>query len=307
MHLAVMVNEVVDLLAVKKCGVYVDGTLGGGGHAWAILEAAGDEGFLIGIDRDRETLERARKKLEPLKGRTFLTSGNFAELERIVKNAGYARVNGIVLDLGISSWQLDDAERGFSFLKEGPLDMRMDRQEMKTAEDIVNTLSAEDLGRILRDYGEEPLARRIAAGIVNARRSRPIRTTQHLAGIVEKAAGGKRSRIHPATRTFQALRLAVNDELGNLEKGLEAGLQVLVEGGRFAVISFHSLEDRIVKRSFMRHAGKWESLAAGGRRLVVERPLVSVVTRKPVMPSDREIAENPRARSAKLRVVERLE
>jgi 16S rRNA (cytosine1402-N4)-methyltransferase len=234
-------------------------------------------------------------------------AGNFADLDRIAVEHGFRQADGVLLDVGVSSAQIDNAERGFSFMNDGPLDMRMDQGGGMNAEDLVNEAPVEELARILREFGEEPMAGRIARRMAAERKHSRISSTRQLAMIIEEAVPRRGRKIHPATRTFQALRIAVNDELGNLEKGLSAGLNILANGGRFAVITFHSLEDRIVKRTFAKHAGRWESLAAGGQRFIVEKPVVSLVTRKPLIPSDAEMSANSRARSSKLRVVEKIE
>jgi 16S rRNA (cytosine1402-N4)-methyltransferase len=223
----------------------------------------------------------------------------------VAAESGVSGVDGVLLDIGISSDQLDSAERGFSFMKDGPLDMRMNRDIQPTAADLVNTLPAQDLAEVLSRYGEEPRARAIARRIVAERDVRAFSRTSELADLVMKVYGGRRGRIHPATQTFQALRIAVNGELKALEAGLEAGLNLLAPGGRLVVISFHSLEDRIVKHFFADHQGRWESLAEGGRKWVGVEPKVEVLIRKPVMASEDECERNPRARSAKLRAVER--
>lgn len=306
-HVPVLLNEVLDHLVIKKGGTYIDGTVGSGNHALAILEKTGPGGFLLGIDRDEEALACARSRLADRAEQCFLAQGNFAEMADIARHSDIGRVNGVLLDLGVSSEQLDVPERGFSFMREGPLDMRMDRSQRKTAEDLVNSLSEVELFNLLRDLGEDPMAKHIARIIVRERQRVPITTTIQLAELVKKATGGRRMRVHPATRTFQALRIAVNNELDLLQKGLSAGLSILAARGRMAVISFQSLEDRLVKNFFVQHAGKWESLHGGGRRWRVEEPAVSLVNRKVITPSKEEIERNPRARSAKLRVAERVE
>lgn len=297
----------MDLMAIKRGGVYVDGTSGSGGHAQAVLERVGPGGFLLGIDRDAAAVERTKERLATWRGQCAVVQGNYADMVEIGVQLGIREVDGVMLDLGFSSDQIEQADRGFSFMHEGPLDMRMNLSQPLTAAVIVNTWDEEALAGILRQFGEEHDASRIARGIVAARKAGPIRTTIELAKIVERAAGGRRGRIHPATKTFQALRIAVNGELDNLQRGLDAGLGMLKMGGRFGVISFHSLEDRIVKHFFVSHAWRQESLHQGGQKWVGELPAVRFVNRKAVMPSETEIGENPRARSAKLRVVERIE
>ena len=306
MHWAVMVGEVLDLLEVKRGGTYVDGTAGSGGHTVALLEKVGPEGTVLAIDRDEEAVERTRSRAAEKKGRCLLAHGNYVEMGEIARERGIDAVDGVLLDLGVSSEQLDVAGRGFSFAGDGPLDMRMDRSSGRTAADLVNDLPESELISLIRELGEEPRGRRIAQAIVAARAEAPIVTTTQLSGVIENATGGRRGRLHPATRTFQGLRIAVNKELEVLQAGLSAGLDLLATGGRMAVISFHSLEDRIVKRFFARHAGKWESLAAGGSEWRGELPAVRLVNRKVVVPSRGETVENRRSRSAKLRVAERL-
>lgn len=305
MHQAVLLDEVMQWLAPRAGGVYVDGTVGGGGHARAILEAAGSTGRLLALDQDATALDRARLAMGECAACCTFVHASFADLERVASIHGVAGVDGVLLDIRISSDQLDNADRGFSFMKDGPLDMRMDRGVAATAADLVNTLSEYELTDVLRRYGEEPRARAIARRIVANRDVRAFSRTSELADLVMKVYGGRRGRIHPATLTFQALRIAVNGELKALEAGLAAGLNVLAPGGRLVVISFHSLEDRMVKHFFADHQGRWESLAEGGRKWTGVLPQVEVLTRKPVMALDGECEQNPRARSAKLRAVER--
>jgi len=301
MHQPVLVDEVIGLLAIEQGGCYVDGTLGSGGHAAAILQAAGPAAFLVGMDRDREALERATERLALWSGQCFLARERFSRMADVVDRAGVKEVDGIILDLGVSSEQLESAGRGFSFAEDGPLDMRMDAAADRTAADLVNALSETELAGLIRDLGEEPRAGRIARAIVRSRSVSPLTTTAELAEVVAKAAP-RRGRLHPATRTFQALRMAVNAELEELEEGLGAGLGLLGAGGRMAVISFHSLEDRMVKRFFRSRVRRRESLPGGGERWRGEEPAVTLITRKVVRPSDDETARNPRARSARLRV-----
>lgn len=305
MHQAVLLNEVLTWLRPRTGGVFVDGTLGGGGHSRAIAEAIGPGGRLMALDQDEGALERARRNLGGLEARCTLVQGSFAGLDDIAKRHGFTKVDGVLLDIGISSDQLDDPQRGFSFMREGPLDMRMDQGRPMTAADLLNTLGEAELAGLFRRYGEEPRARAIAGRVVRQRANEPFRTTSQLADLVEDVYGGRRGRIHPATLVFQALRIAVNGELEALEQGLEAGLRILAPGGRMAVISFHSLEDRMVKRFFVEHQGRMESLPEGGEKWVGTPPEMRILTRKPVMATDGECRENPRARSAKLRVAER--
>ena len=307
-HISVMPRETLDGLNVRPGGRYIDGTLGGGGHAEAILRAAAPDGRLLGFDRDPAAIERVRARLAPFGDRFEAVHANFADMADVAREHGFDAVDGVLLDLGVSSFQLDDPERGFSFLHDGPLDMRMDTTRGETAADLLARLAGdpEALAAILRDYGEEPRAGRIARALCEAQARAPFTTTAQLAAAVEKAVGGRCGAArHPATRTFQALRIAVNRELDAVAAGLEAGLSLLSPGGRMAVITFHSLEDRIVKRVFAEHVGRWESLQAGGRCRIGREPAVADVLRKPAVADEAEQAANPRARSAKLRIVER--
>lgn len=307
MHEPVLRDEVIELLRVRRGGFYVDATAGSGGHTMAILDAAGPEGRVLAIDRDRDALERVRLRLGARVAQCVLARGNYADVADLAACAGARRVDGMLIDCGVSSEQLETASRGFSFAADGPLDMRMNTDETERAADVVNEMPERDLLFLLKTMGEEPAARRIAHAIVAARQVAPITTTRQLAEIVERAVGGRRGRTHPATRTFQALRMRVNRELESLDCALEAGLNLLAGDGRLAVISFHSLEDRRVKECFRRHAGRWEGLQAGGLAWHGQKPVVRIVTRKPVTPSDAELARNPRARSAKLRVAEKTD
>ena len=298
-HVSVMLTEAVDALNVKVGGVYVDGTLGRAGHTKEILRRGGR---VIGIDRDDDALKAVEAlSVQGLKA----VKGNHGDVAKILKDEGLEEVDGILLDLGVSSPQLDEGERGFSFRADGPLDMRMDRAGGVTAADVVRDFDEAGLTEIFRRYGEEPNARRIAKAIVKARGLAPIETTLQLADLVERIVG-RRGSHHPATRVFQALRMHVNDEMGELEKALADGLGCLKPGGRMAVITFESLTDRVVKRFFAAHAGRMVSLQQGGERWEGELPRVMQVTRKAVVASDQEIAANPRSRSAKLRAVERI-
>ncbi len=297
-HIPVLVQEVLASLQPKSEGVYLDCTVGGGGHAAAILEAAGPPSRLVGIDRDPEAIAVARDRLRHFGDRVRLIRGDYRELPCLVTDLQPDGFDGVLCDLGISSLQFEDPSRGFSFQFEGPLDMRIDRQSGEpTARDLLHELSEKDLARIIREYGEERWARQIARHIVRARERRSLETTRDLAEIVARAIPRRfwPRRIHPATRTFQALRIAVNHELEGLEAALETAIGFLKPGGRICVIAFHSLEDRVAKQLFRR-------LAAPGAV-----PGVSILMRRPVTPSPEETARNPRARSAKLRVAERRE
>ena len=306
MHKPVLLKETVDSLAVKPGGVYIDGTLGRAGHAREILARAGTGARLVGIDRDTQALTDSAERLGRVPGVSLtLVHGCHGSIAQIVRAEGIDAVDGVLLDLGVSSPQLDEADRGFSFRADGPLDMRMDRSRGETAADLVATRSEDELAALLRTLGEEPNARRIAKAIVQARAVARIETTAQLAALVERTVG-RSGAHHPATRTFQAIRMAVNDELGELERALAGGLGLLKPGGRFAVITFESLTDRTVKRFFAAHAGRMVSLQQGGERWEGCLPKVRLLTRHAVTASDEEIAENPRARSAKLRAIERI-
>ncbi len=305
LHVPVLLKGTLELLVANPAGIYIDGTLGRGGHATEVLKCLLPEGRLIGLDRDADAIEQTAETLAAFEDRALRIHGNFSDMKELCERVGVTSVDGVLLDLGVSSPQLDVAERGFSFGKDGPLDMRMDQTQGRSAADWVNDEDAETLADVIYRYGEERKSRRIARAIVDAREAGRIERTLEFAAIVEKAVGGRRGPTHPATKTFQALRMAVNAELENLEIGLESGLSMLREGGRMAVITFHSLEDRIVKNCFKRHTVKRESLQQGGERLIFEEPAVRLINRKPLTATTNEIKNNPRARSAKLRVVER--
>jgi 16S rRNA (cytosine1402-N4)-methyltransferase len=302
LHTPVLLDEVLEGLAVKPGGRYVDCTVGTGGHARGILDKSGPDGWLLGLDVDSTALEVSRRRLSPYGDRVVLLHGTFASLEALASAHGFIPAEGVLLDLGLSSLQLERAERGFSFQKDGPLDMRMDPSGEVTADYLVNELKEADLAHIIAHYGEEPKARAIARAIV---RSRPIRTTRELADLVARNVGQRR-KLHPATRVFQALRMAVNDELDNLSDALPQIVDVLAEGGRMAIISFHSLEDRLVK-SFMVQESK-DCICPPEIPVCRcdHQRTVSIVTRKPIRPSPAEVRENPRARSARLRVAVRV-
>jgi 16S rRNA (cytosine1402-N4)-methyltransferase len=272
------------------------------------MDASSPGGILIGLDRDAEALKAARERLFPFGDRVKLVHGNFIRIAEELSGFGIARIDGILMDLGVSSHQLDCSERGFSFLKEAPLDMRMDRGSGPTAADLVNTLAEQELSRIIHEFGEERWAKRIASFIVSARDESPIETTMRLVDIIKAAIprGAWEERLHPATRTFQALRIAVNDELASLEKALDLGVKMLNQQGRMVVISFHSLEDRIVKNSFRRFVHGCTCPKGLPYCVCGSTPLLRVLTGKPVKASAAEVEANPRARSARLRAVERL-
>ncbi|HVB97398.1 MAG TPA: 16S rRNA (cytosine(1402)-N(4))-methyltransferase RsmH [Chloroflexota bacterium] len=306
-HVPVLLEETLDLLQPRSGGCYVDGTLGGGGHAEAILERSSPGGRLLGFDLDPEALERVRERLQPFGDRFVEVHASFAELERWVRWFGFTPTDGIVLDLGLSSDQLADLRRGFTFQAAAPLDMRFNPvQSTQNARDLVNRLDLGELSELLYRYGEEPRAKAIARAIVQQRQRRPIETTDELAALIERAVGHRRGKTHPATRTFQALRIAVNEELAALESALPQAIEVLGPGGRLVVISFHSLEDRIVKRFFVDQAAT--CVCPPGLPICVcgRQPRVKILTKHAVRASAEEIARNSRSRSAVLRAVEKL-
>ena len=307
MHVPVLLEETLDLLQPRSGGCYVDGTLGGGGHAEAILERSSPGGRLLGFDLDPGALERVRERLQPFGARFVEVHASFAELERWVRWFGFTPTDGIVLDLGLSSDQLADLRRGFTFQAAAPLDMRFNPvQSTRNARDLVNRLELGELSELLYRYGEEPRAKAIARAIVQQRQRRPIETTDELAALIERAVGHRRGKTHPATRTFQALRIAVNEELAALESALPQAIEVLGPGGRLVVISFHSLEDRIVKRFFVDQAAT--CVCPPGLPICVcgRQPRVKILTKHAVRASAEEIARNSRSRSAVLRAVEKL-
>jgi len=301
-HVSVLLKETLQALAIRPGGLYVDGTCGGGGHAAGILDASSPDGRLLALDADPAALARARERLEPFGARVTLIHRSFAELERVAREHGFEAVDGILLDLGLSSDQLADLARGFSFSSAG-LDMRFDSTQGQPASSLVNELDADELADLLYRYGEERASRRIARAMVAAR---PIESAQQLADVIAKAVGGRRGRLHPATQTFQALRIAVNDELRVLETALPQCVGLLKPGGRLAIITFHSLEDRIVK-NFYRTESR-DCICPPEQPICIcgHRARVKLLANKPVEPSSAEVADNPRARSARLRAVERL-
>lgn len=295
-HIPVLIEEVMEFLRCHPGGRYVDCTVGQGGLAHRILESTGPTGFLVGIDRDSHAIAASRKRLSEFEGRVRLIHGNFRNLKQHLRSVGFSTVDGVVFDLGVSSVQLNQPERGFSFMAEGPLDMRMDQSAGPTAADLLRQLSPRELADVIFKYGEERYARRIAGAIVRARAQRPLLTTSDLVAVIRNAvpASYRHGRIHFATRTFQALRIAVNRELDVLEDSFRDAADVLVPGGRLCVISFHSLEDRVAKHTI-------RALSRGAEACLAS------LTKKPLVPSEAERRTNPRARSAKLRVAERLE
>ena len=305
-HVSVLLGECIEALNVKPNGIYVDGTLGGGGHSFKILQLL-DSGKLIGIDQDTDALNAATGRLKIFEDRFVPFHSNFSKLTYVLDELGVEKIDGLLLDLGVSSYQLDEAERGFSYMNDGKLDMRMNQSDTFTAYEIVNTYSEAQLTQIISEYGEENWANRIAKFIVAERSEKPIETTFELVEVIKKAipAGARKDGPHPAKRTFQAIRIEVNNELKIIEQTIEQAVERMNKGGRIAIITFHSLEDRIVKNAFRRLAQgctcppEFPVCVCGGK------PKVKLISRKPILPSDEEIENNPRARSAKLRVVEK--
>jgi len=301
-HKPVLYKEIIHALQPQSGGHYVDGTLGAGGHARGILEACSPDGRLLGLDVDPQALALARETLAPYEGRTRLVQASYVTLGNQLAAAKWDAVDGILLDLGASSMQFDTAERGFSFMQDGPLDMRFGPHALQSAADLVNTLPQDDLADLIFRYGEDRDSRKIARAIVE---NRPLLTTRELVAVIEKASPRRGDRMHPATQTFQALRIAVNEELAALESVLPQAVAGLKAGGRLAVISFHSLEDRIVK-DFFREQGRDLVNPPYEKIYEVERNAVlKLVNKKPIISSDEEVKDNPRARSAKLRVIEK--
>ena len=306
-HVSVLLDECIEGLNIKPDGIYVDGTLGGAGHSSQIAKRL-TSGRLIGIDRDPVALKAAGERLAPFGDRVTLVHSNFCEIASVLKDLGISGVDGILLDLGVSSPQLDDGSRGFSYMADAPLDMRMNSEDTLFAYDVVNTWPQEELKRILYDYGEERYAPQIARAICGKRENAPIETTLELVDVIRSAmpAAALREKQHPAKRSFQAIRIAVNDELNSVSKVMEDAIPALNKGGRLAVITFHSLEDRIVKNA-MANAAKGCTCPPNFPVCVCgKKPLVKIITRKPIVSGDEELERNPRARSAKLRICEKL-
>ncbi len=306
-HKSVLLDECIKALAIKKDGVYLDGTLGGAGHSYEIASRLSG-GRLIGVDRDRIALKAASERLAPFAERVTTVHSNFSEIHEILDNLGIEKIDGMLFDLGVSSPQLDDAARGFSYMADAPLDMRMNNEDALSAYDVVNTYSYEELRRILFEYGEERYAPSIASQIVKKREIKPIETTLELVDIIRGAmpAQALREKQHPAKRSFQAIRIAVNDELGSVSKMMQAAVERLKPGGRLAVITFHSLEDRIVKNAMQSAAKGCVCPPEFPVCVCGRKPLVKLVSKKPIVSGAKELEENPRARSAKLRVCEKL-
>lgn len=306
-HKSVLLHECIQALHIRPDGIYLDGTLGGAGHSLEIVRRLTGAGRLIGVDRDETALQAASQRLAPYRSRVQLVHRNFQELPQILAELQIPGVDGILLDLGVSSPQLDDGSRGFSYMEDAPLDMRMDRTERLTAAQIVNEWSGEALRRILYDYGEERYAPRIAAAIQRRRAEKPIETTLELVEIIRSAMPPQalREKQHPAKRSFQAIRIAVNDELGAVERVMTDAIDCLNPGGRLAVITFHSLEDRIVKSAMQRSAKGCTCPPEFPVCVCGKKPQVQILTHKPIVAGEEELRENPRARSAKLRVCEK--
>ena len=306
-HISVLLQECLDGLDIKPDGIYVDGTLGGAGHSSQIAKRL-TTGRLIGIDRDPVALKAAGERLKPYEKNVTLVHSNFCEMAQVLKDLGIPGVDGILLDLGVSSPQLDDAQRGFSYMADAPLDMRMNNEDSLTAFTVVNTWSQEELKRILFDYGEERYAPRIAAAICRRREEAPIQTTLELVDVIRSAmpAQALREKQHPAKRSFQAIRIAVNDELGSVEKAMAEAIPLLNPGGRLAVITFHSLEDRIVKNAMAEAAKGCTCPPQIPICVCGKKPIVKLISKKPIVATEEELEVNPRSRSAKLRVCEKL-
>ena len=307
-HVSVLKNECIEGLQIKSSGTYVDGTFGGGGHAMEIISRLNGNGRFVGIDQDQDAVENGRAKLEPYKEKAQLVRDNFSNIISIMKDLHIVSIDGILLDIGVSSYQLDTGERGFSYMHDAELDMRMDQRNPMTAKRIIAEYSEKELADIIKDYGEERWAARIAQFIVAERKIKPIETTGELVEVIKKAVpkGARKDGPHPAKRTFQALRIAVNNELGILEQAIEDMAGLLAPGGRLCIITFHSLEDRIVKQTFHRLEHPCTCPPEFPVCVCGKKPSIRVITRKPILPSEEELEFNPRARSAKLRILEKL-
>ncbi len=302
-HLSVLYHEVINNLSPKPDGKYIDGTLGAGGHAWGILKASEPGGLLLGLDVDTQALEIANQRLSDFTNRAFIRQNSYLAMQEESSNLGWKTVDGIVMDLGVSSMQLDTPERGFSFRSDGPLDMRFGNNASRSAADLINTASEVELSEIIWKYGEDRLSRKIARAICN---QRPLHTTKELAAIIEKITPPQRNGPHPATRTFQAIRIAVNEELKAVEESIPTAISILNPGGRLAIITFHSLEDRIVKTQFRLESTDCICPPEQPICTCNHKARVKIINKKPIEPSNDEIKNNPRARSAKLRVVEKI-
>lgn len=306
-HKSVLLNETVDSLAIKPDGIYVDGTLGGGGHAYEVAGRLGEKGRLIGIDQDAAAIEAASGRLEPFKEKVTIVRSNYEKINEVLDELDIPKVDGIYLDLGVSSYQLDTAERGFTYRENAPLDMRMDQRKTETAKDIINTYGEMELYRVIRDYGEDRFAKNIAKHIVRARQEKEIETTGELIEIIKAAIPAKVRATggHPAKRTFQAIRIELNKELEVLEHSIDTMIDRLAPGGRLSIITFHSLEDRIVKSRFRLAENPCTCPPDFPVCMCGKKSKGRVVTRKPILPKEEELSENSRSKSAKLRVFEK--
>lgn len=304
-HEPVLKNQAVDLLVTNENGIYVDGTIGGGGHAQAILERLGPHGLLIGLDLDEEAIDFASKRLKPYKNQVHIQQGNFKELNKILRELNIERVHGILLDLGLSAYQIEKAARGFSYSSKGPLDMRMNTKQKLTAYEIINTFSESELSNIFKTYGEERKFRAIARTIIKERKHSPIQTTEELRAIVSKVLPYQ-NRVKSLARIFQGTRIAVNEELKNLAQGLKVSLECLYPLTAIAVISYHSLEDRLVKDFFKQESARCVCPEEAPVCVCGKKGTLRILTRRPVRPSEAEIQRNPRSRSARLRAAQRI-
>lgn len=306
-HVSVLLDETIAGLNIKPDGIYVDGTLGGGGHAYEVLKRLSPKGRLIGIDQDGEALQAAGERLKEFEDKVTLVRDNYCEIERVLKDLNIEKVDGIVLDIGVSSYQLDNLERGFSYKSDAPLDMRMDTRQVLTAADVVNTYSENELFKIIKDYGEDKFAKNIAKHIVLARKDKPFETTKELSEVIKRAIPMKVQAKggHPAKKTFQAVRIEVNRELTVLKESIDKMIEHLNPGGRICIITFHSLEDRIVKMKFRENENPCTCPPDFPVCVCGKKSKGKVVTRKPIIPSDEEIKVNKRAKSSKLRIFER--
>ena len=307
-HISIMFEDCMRLLDIKKDGIYVDGTLGGGGHSYGICSSLGENGRLIGIDRDMEAIDAAKKRLAEFANITTFVNSNYANIKEILAECGVSSINGALLDLGVSSYQLDNPERGFSYMHDAPLDMRMNAQDSFSAYELINEYSEKELTRVIKDYGEERWASRIARFIVNARKSHPVATTFQLNDIIKSAipASARKDGGHPSKRTFQAIRIEVNGEIEKLEKAVSDFFDVLAPGGVLAVITFHSLEDRIVKQLFKDFATGCTCPSDFPICVCGKTPRGKILTKKPIVANDEEINFNSRSKSAKLRGIMKL-
>jgi len=307
-HISVLLNQSIEALNIKPDGIYVDATLGGAGHSLEICRLLNHEGRLIGIDQDKDAIEAAKDRLRDYKDRITLVHDNFSNIRSILRDLRIDKIDGVIMDLGVSSHQLDVGERGFSYQHDAVLDMRMNREASLSAYQVVNEYSEQELARVIQDYGEEKWAKKIAKFIVQERQKKAIRTTGELVEIIKKAipASARREGSHPAKRTFQAIRIEVNGELAVLEQAVRNFVDLLNTGGRMAVITFHSLEDRIVKQTFQALAAGCECPPSFPVCICGKKPVIQLVNRKPILPTEEELQRNPRSRSSKLRVVEKL-